>query len=475
MALIFSHQNVPVVIGLTWVPLAGAEGVSTKHELRDAVESTDERNATQGVLLETVEGRAYGGILPSNAPAGAARAYSGAGWLAQSVPDRVLLVDLVRAGSDPIWWVVAASPGAVDLSTDRLLREDQATELIDRILFDAYHSAVVVRVVIQGRPPASDHLAQLPLEADLPIEEHSRKSRRVEGTFADLVGDDPPDKLVRMRQIKGVSRSLILVVVVAGIVLALAAGALQWRKHVQASAELAKHQADAERKRLSSQALIDMRDVRIAEAVAKALVADTATPRPASILTGCADIAAQVGAVAVGWKVETITCEPGKPARIAWARTYGTNSALVAWAKHRNIHEILVAANGAAIIMTVPLTPGSARPAMLPPDLPDAQGVIWFHGTQLQQFEHGFESTASLSEAVPKDISYQTPDDTKQRLPVPTDKSYLVGKVTITGSGLYQMRQVPLDYPYFTVTKVLLTVREAAVKYNLEGIYVAQN
>lgn len=485
MTQVFLIKRQRIVAGLRWVPLAGAEGASPKAELKEAAATYGIENPSRGLTVALPDGRAYGAIVPPRSPASANDAYSGAAWLAQVAHHPTLLVQRV-SHRDNNWWVVMVRAGAVDPSTDVILGEQQAIDRIDRALIDSYNQSESLRVLVGTDPPNSANLQQLPWESDVDEADFPRVSRRVLLDLAGMVGDDAPPSDTRVRQIAGIHKAWIYgAVLAAACVVALIAGNA-WMKRHKAAADLAEAQARLQQETATQGEISSLRDARIIEAVAQALAEDTATPAPQDVLYACASTSSLVGNKVAGWDVTTIDCNAAGSVSVALVRSdiLATNADLAAAASARG-WPLSVDPTGNVASINLPLSSIASRARIAAPNLlPNYEGIVLRDGTLLQNYQLSANGQVQLAAPAPRGITYLDPDkeaspDANERFqPVPQDRSYLTGKITVNGTGLWTLGGLPIDAPHLRVTRVTIQPQQSGVagdKYTVEAIYVVSN
>lgn len=474
-----------VAAGLRWVALGHGK---PKHVLREAVASFGIDNPTHGVFVmsATGDGPSYGAVVPPGAPPTAQAAYSGAAWMASTVTEATLLIQRT-SNRDNYWWVLFVRPGVISANGDLVLSESQAGERIDQVLHDAYSQGEPIRVLCgEDAPSTSVQLGSIPWESALEQEVVSHHTRRVAMDFAGFAGDGAPPKTARIVQVAGVRRVYIYGGLVLAALVTAGMGAMLWMKRQKEAAELAKLQAELAQQQIAASQVTSVREARITQAVADALRDDTASPLPSRWLASCADVAFDTHGEIAGWRISGIECAQGAPSvRIGLERRdrLAVNAGLAAYAEARD-WSVSIDPSGATASVSVPLDGGDARVPMKHGELPDVTGVVWMHGTQFQQFQAAFKgSQIQVGAPSTRMITYLDPEkehseNASERFqPVPPERGYQVGQITINGAGLWILPALRIDAPYFSVKRISIQPAplSAGDKITVEVQYVVSN
>ncbi len=485
MSQVFVHKRHRVVAGLKWIPLPGNENTNPRQELKDGAASYGVDSATHGLVFRTQDGRSHGAVVPNGAPASANDAYSGAAWLAQLVQEPTLLVQRL-AHRDNRWWVVAVRPGAVDPATDSVLPEGQAVEKINRVLFDATQDREFFRVLVGDDAPESPYLDALPWEEDLDTSA-ALQSRRKRSTFQEFVADESPARDVRVRQIAGIPRWMIFAIILVALAVAAAIGATLWIRKEKAARELEDLQRELAESQLLQQQIVDLRGVRISQAVGKALSEDTSTPPPMRVLQGCLDAYSKVSEMVAGWAVAKVECATSNPnARVTLQRdpmSLSTNAGLAAWVEDRG-WSVSVDPAGTQATMSLPAAWGDPRQARKPAQLPSSEGFVLRDGSYLQRLQAMTVGTqVQITAPSARAITYLDPEKenaeavNERYQPVPAELGYQTGRIMITGRGVWTMPRLPLDAPHYSIGSVVIQPEPLGQgdKFNVEATYVVGN
>lgn len=487
MTEILLHRKIRIAVGLRWFPLSVGDDSRPKAELVELAQSKGVHKPTHGVLLTadsaTHGSWIYGGVLDDKAPPGARDAYSGAAWLTKLAREQAILVVQRMPGRDERWWIVLVRrAGMVDPSTDVILGDEQASLLIDNLLRDAHQTAgEEVRVLIGGQPPSqSQYLDALPWESD---GAQSNENRRVMMDYQAYVGlDERPPSDTRIRQIAGVPRTAIMLMVGVLLIGIGLVGGMQYLKWVKAQKTLADMQARMAAEQGDLRTAATLRELRIREAVAKALESDTATPLPSAVIERCRAVLDQTQLAVAGWLIKSIDCDSANDkARIVLTRTdASTNQNVVAWIDAQG-WSIKVDVSGREAVASAPLAPLTHRPSLRIDALPTMEGLALREGSLLQIADRALGGVQNqMTNPTPKALTYLDPDKesasaaSERYVAVPAAQSYQAGKITLSGDGLWVLQQkLVSDATYMTMQK--LTLDPQNDKYKIEVTYVVSN
>lgn len=482
---VITLKRARVAAGLRWAALGQGK---PKHALREAMASFGIDNPTHGVFVmsATGDGSSYGAVVPPDAPPAATSAYSGAAWLASTVTEPTLLIQRT-SNRDNYWWVLFVRPGVISANGDLVLPESQAGERIDQVLHDTYSQGEAVRVFCgEDAPTTSMQMGSIPWESSLQPDVVAHHTRRVAMDFAALAGDSSPPKAARIVQIAGVRKTYVYGTLIVAALVVAGLGVALWMKKQREAAQLAQLQAELAQQQLAASEVTSVREARITQAVADALRADTATPVPSHWLSACVDVAVETHGGIAGWRIAGIECAQGAPsAKIGLERRdrLAVNAGLAAYAEARD-WSVAIDPSGATASVSIPLDGGDPRAPMKPDALPEAKGVIWMNGTQFQQFQTAFKgSQVQVGAPTPRVITYLDPEkehseNASERFqPVPPERAYQVGQITINGVGLWIMPALRINAPYFSVKRVSIQPAplSAGDKFTVEVQYVVSN
>lgn len=424
-----------------------------------------------GCLYEPKSGKMGVGLLPPDASREARSAYSAAVWLATVESRATLYIEQMPSGR---WWILAIDDrGNLDKRTDVILPTSQAVELIDSILDEARGMQSPLRV-LQGSP-------QVPLTNLL--ERAPREHLRLEEL---LTGAPPPE--AKLAQIVGLTPAAYLAIAAAAVVAMAGVAGYSIMQRWRAEQALEQARRAAEAAQIENARLASMTQIRIAEAVTRALDEDTRTAAPRAVIAGCLDAFHTVGQDVAGWAVDNLECDiNGASARVTLVgqrlaqrgRPAADNAALLG-ATRANGWQPQIDSEQARAVFTV------SRPA--PPLRAGLKLDALPIGTAVQEFVMPrFQRVAALGRGfspqfhtpTERAITYADPamdHDTSNPArfkPVPPERSYRVAKITISGDNAEILRNITLDEAIITLTSLRLQPQSRGqAKFVLEASYV---
>lgn len=451
---------------LQWLPLASIDDSDPRSEIKIQAKLQGTRF---GVTQERTGGRWQVGFLTPSAPAAHRRAYSIAYWLSSTVTQPTIYVE--HLGKD-LWWVLAATPASVDARTDVILNEDEAIERVDGVIQEFQQLDAEFAIFVWG-------------DRELPSNMLPRFTR-TRRPITEVLGTEPPPREARLDQLVGVRPMTWLALFGLLIV-----GALSYVAYVA-------YQAGEERKRLAleQQRLIEARiaeerlksltEIRIAEAVHRAVAEDTSKPTPSHIVRACLAGAGRIGAVYGGWQVTRMECDAGATAlTVSLSQIVGpasikpTNADLVRKARADGLQPALtIGATSASL--SVPLTGAANRAPIRLSDLPKQRQVLEHLASRIQLVQaYGATGTAAdISPPAPRQVTYINPalddaiGDPARIVPVPDERGFRVGAINIRGSASWMLTQINLDDPFVYINAVQFTPTIAGFDFQLEAAYV---
>lgn len=451
-----------VVGGLAWRDTPGDTPQEVRDQIRGAAEAFRSR---YGLLLES--SRTEVGFVPEIAQKDGTGAYSAAAWLAHAHGEPLLFIKALPNGQ---YWIVHTDAGYVDPRTDEVCGEEEARVLVDAILDSLAIAADPVSVVIDGdRKPSAVMLDRINTLTDRSLESL-------------LEGTSPPAQ-ARIRQMVGVTPGTLAAV----FALLLLAGAgygvyVMWHKYQREReferqrAELAQRDADAARLENEAQ-------LRMKLAVDQAAASDTNTPPPDLIVTRCADRVQALGANVGGWKVLDAECDvtgASLSVRVqqpTQENSPGTAGSLMAVAEQRGFAVSVQPAQGQATL-SLSLPAPAPREALKPSQFAPFNDVLRSLMSRLQLAKQAAVGlTYVVNAPAPKVVLYLDPrNEGKQGAerftPVPAERTYLQGVVSIDGRNRSLLDSFSLDYPILTITKATYTPTDQGLAWHLEANYV---
>jgi hypothetical protein len=424
-----------------------------------------------GVLYEPPQGKMSVGLLPPGTSTAATRGVSAALWLAAAAPVPTMYVEAQPSGR--FWVLLADGAGHFDKRTDVLLTSGEAGDLIDGLLDELRGLSSQVRLV-QG-------------SAQIPLTNMIERTPREELSLEALLTGTPPasarlTQLVGLKPIAYIGVAAAAALVVAGVV----AHTLYQRAQEAAELEAARQAAIAQQ--VEAQRLATLTQIRIAEAVKRAIDEDTRTVSPIGVIANCLSAFREVGTSIAGWRVASLECEPtgtqvrvsleGSP-RSEGARPAANNATLFSALRARGWEPSIDSAQTRAVF-TVTRTPVPTRPGLTVDALPRAVAVQEFVMPRFQRAGARSSSYAPrFDNPTERPITYVDPQlehDTgnPQRFkPVPPEHSYRVAKLTIVGDDARALQDVALHEPIFTLTTLRLEPTQGAqAKFVMEANYV---
>jgi len=464
---IFQSGKFTVVAGMMWRPL----GTDPRAETRAAARMMGTR---YGLVVQTASNGLLSGFLPAMSPVKARTAYSGAIWIANAIKTPTIYIRNLPNGE---FWVVAATPGNLDVRSDQILPEEQTKQLIDQFLSESMGGASQDnphRLVIDGdRKPAS-----------LMIDRHES----VHLSFDDLIAGVAPDKADRVTQLVGVKPGQILAV--AAIVPIAAAGYFGWHliEEQRAKREFEAQRAALEHQRVVAQQMENEAQVRMAQAVVAAMRKDTETPPPQIVLDRCRQTVRGLSQDLGGWRLNKITCAPnGAGADVSYVLQgmssggIGTNGSLLYAAKEHfdTVPNIDFAGGQATLHVNGDAVP--ARQPIAPVQAPTYMDVLNNFVSHFQLVGQAYQDLHfKLDAPTPKSITYIDPalekSNSEQKFkPVPPERSYRVGALMVFGQGMWMLDEVQMKWPFVTIQSIELTPTsedQDGYRWTIQGTYV---
>lgn len=453
------------LLGLDWRQPAVREGVTDKQAVREQAERL---GARYGVVFETADGRIFVGLLPPNAQARATRAYAGAVWFADAVSEPTLFVRNLGGGN---YWVVFARPGELDPTTDKILEEAKAVDLVDKVLSELQDEDVKARVYFDGGPVPNAAMFQTaapePLElAMLLVRAEPRAPMR-------------PKQLLGIKPVTWVALAALAALVGAAIALKL------WLDHLAEQRELERMQAALMAQSANTGAIDTLTDAKIAQAVLRELDLDTRTESPRLAIARCTELYSKLGAGRAGWRVATIECqrEPAQ-AQVNFelgafgTRAVGTNFALDRYAQDAFRLKPSFNADGMRAQLSLPLTVTTLREPVKPAELPPMRDVMLTLGTRLQLAKLADEGFgAQVQAAQPRAVLFEDPAKANEEgamrfSPAPDGKTYRAGQIQVTGRSLATLFGLSLELPYLRIDKIFLRPSFNGLEWTVEATYV---
>ena len=452
------------VAGLLWLDTPGEDLGSVREQIRGAAIKF---RSKYGVILDT-SSRAQVGFLPEHATSADRRRPSAAAWLALTLTEPTVYIEELRDGR---YWVVRTEPGRVDPRTDKILDEDDANRLIDGVLENLGGDDGQQRVVVNGTRPHSGLLSR-----------HANIESR---TFHELVADVTAPKPAAVTQVVGLKPATIAVIVGVLILIAAAWAGYEAYTQFKANQEFERRRAALAAKEAEAARLANETELRMKVAVDKAAQADTATVAADDLVAACARSIDEIGRRVSGWRVANITCTgDAKPLRIlvdaprSSGEMIGTAATLMHDAREQG-YTVLVTpqAGRAALDQDVNLT---KREGLKRAQLPTYQDVIRGVYSRLQMGRAAVGTlTYQFTPPVVKPVTYLDPalegsSDPSRFKPVPPERSYQIGKLTLRGTQRWTLEAISLDYPFLSVSKLQLNVgRDGSIQWTLEADYVS--
>jgi hypothetical protein len=455
----------PLALGLRWEELLGA-----KRPQAEATEIAKRQSARIGVLAPGITtGRYLVGLVlerGGRTPSAGTTAYSGAAWLAQSVSEPTIVCHHL---SDSRFWIaVIPRPGAVAIDSDQVLEAGPACARLEGALEAFGMAGVTPALIISG-----DVVPDADIFKDRPYEQINLDA---------VLGRSAPSN-TRLRQLVGVSTSIKLAVAAVGIA---AAGAVAFG--IMLERQKAQEAYIAE---VGAEEAVDyevVRQQRIEAAVQEALVQHTQTPEPALVMVACEDALVRSGLVVDGWRVQEMECDvAGRVATVTYQRSAGwaTNDALLRAFERADGVAFTLSASGMEAVASLPVYGLVPRAPLDRDALPGWIGILRDVGSPLQTLAFASRQAVPVSSAIgepaPAEVTYLEPsmersEGPERFQPVPADRSFRIGSLTVTGAGSL-LHAINLDEPYVSVTRVRFRMAGVGFRFSfvVEGAYVASS
>lgn len=469
--LVLQVGTTPIVAGLSWRAL----GTDPRGETQATARML---GARYGLLLRSGDGRLLSGFLSALAPSRARRAVSGAVWLTNTVTAPTIYLRGFPSGE---FWLVAAEPGNLDVRTDRIAHDDEIAQVLDMLLSENSNAEPDKKyhVVVEGdRRPSGHMFTRYEAEGDTST-----------GTLAELLKGSTPTKSERVTQIIGIKPAQVIAVAAVVALCFLGWATYHWVQHQREQAQFEANRAAMEHQRLVAEQLKNEAQLRMAQAVVQALAQDTATPPPEQVLKNCMTTLRAAGNDLGGWRLTHVDCATnGAGATMTYALDdvsaggLGTNATLMDAAKTKyNVTPAIDVASGRATV-AIPGTPLPNRVGLTPIEAPPYQQVMREFVTRMQLIRDSYQSVSyTLSTPQPKNVTYLDPAQENSSNPsrfvkVPADRTYLIGNMNVTGTGLWELDGFALDWRFLTIHKVELIPSGSDAdnyQWRVEGVYVS--
>lgn len=471
MLQLFTIGRTTVAAGLIWRSPVGANGgVPTRSDLADHAES---QNTQYGVRVETPDGRVLLGLVPESVPKSARRAVSGAAWLAQATDTRTLYLERIESR----FWVVVAGRGQIDPRTDRVIDEQQAAALLDELLTELLSESEATRVVLAPGTSIDSLMV-------------SRMSVQ-HLTFSALVSHVDARSAMRPVQLRGTRPVVWGLVAALGVAVLAGVGLMYHLRQVAEQRAFEEQQAILRAQAVEAAQLATRRDANMSQAVLRSLAEDTETPSPDAFLAGCMHVLERVGLEAVGWKVVDVECQiTQSSATITFVLPavsgggVSTHAALRAWALDRFSNLPAFSHDNYRAQLSLPLTLPPKRERLQLGELAGQALLYPLIHTRLQLLTTSVEdANYALTPLAPKSILFEDPAKASavtegtgadRFAPVPPERAYRIGQITINGRELDGVLGVHFDdWRFFTLNKVAFRPTDFAIDWTLEAAYVA--
>lgn len=475
----------PVIGGLTWVNLSTVESApgarktsnpeaTQKKPLRALKRVMQARRINAGVLIQDA-------AEPPNWMLGYLAkppkdAISAIVWMALSNPDlRVLYIEQQESGPT---WLAATDLGKLGLApeVDALISSDQALRAaIDTLLEHWTSEEVPFKVVLNLR-----HRITTPL-----LERAIQNGQASPGTLAELIKAPPPPAARLQRLLPLPLGNALMIAAALGV---FGYYAYDWYQTSRAEQEAL---AEAQRQELAA-AGIDIDQARLKQmdetaqqaAVLAALREDTETPIAQDLVTACANIVTEIGAIQTGWHLTDVQCDPINHTATAsyrlplGSRTEGgSNRTLdVLEAKATVVHYTDYERATASFPMSVL----ERRAALNRDQLPEARTWIKQMGQRLQELRMADpQLTATFAPPEARSVQYQVPvDPTVEQTAGPKiaevnpQFGYQRGSIHLGGQGPAMLIHATLIEPSLSLRKITITPSELTWAWQLELNYV---
>lgn len=424
------------------------------------------RHSNHGVLVPAIDPNkkvptVLGGILPMGSPRATTGAYAAAAWLALARPDETFV--LAHDLGDGRYWMIRLDNGFFSPQSDVILEERAVSDAIHEVII-ARGDAQKVSLVYTGRRPTARTL----LTGKLTV---------IEMTIDELFATTPP-KLARIRQIRGMAmRHWLALFAVVAFVLCSVAGLL-WYRQYQQQKEVAAAAAELALREAQDQELRTLHDVRQREAVLDQLALDTATPSPDGMVHACLARVRTVDKRLGGWNLVDLECNlvsgQLQSRYLLPDGATGTSETLVAAATASGMTASPGLGTNQAVVDAVFGQPVPRR-ALLPAELPRGIDLATRFAAR---FQLGARAAIRSSIGPPgaRPVVYRDPSEatgTPTWLPVPPERAYQEGTLTLTGDDLWQADQIAMDYPFVVLTKLTVRSSDTADTWLMEGKYYA--
>jgi len=451
---------------LQWRALPGLEESNPRSEIRIEAKL---QGARFGVAQERPGGRWQVALLPAAAPAAHRRAYSAAVWLALTAKQATLYIE--HLGRDS-WWVIAVTPGVVDLRTDNVFAEDAAASQVDGLLQEYDQLDAGVEIFISG-------------ERELPspmLNRHQRIRRPLE----ELLGTAAPSADARLEQLVGIRPSTFVALATVVLVAFLGYASYAHLQTIKERRELEMEQQRLIEARIAEERLATMTEVRIAQAVHAAVIEDTSKPRPSAVIRTCLDAASRIGSNYGGWNVTRMECDATATSLtlsltqlVGAAQIRPTNADLLAKTKADRLQPaITIGASTASV--TVPLSGVPPRPPLTLQQLPKQIAVIQELASRIQ-LTQAYGATGTAAEISPpsnRPVTYINPamddqvGDPQRIAQVPDERGFRVGGIALRGAQSWMLSEVFFDYPFLYINALSFVPTIQGYDFQLEASYV---
>lgn len=465
---LFNLGKTKVACGLQWIALNGEDDDDPIASLKAEAKRAGRRFAA----YYPNEGGKY--RLAAFAGDEGARRFDGAvpaaSWLADVVDRPTIYIEALDESATR-WWVIVCKTGSVNVNTDAIMTDDAAIQLIEGVLYDAIGTDAESGVaVIVGRGKLAPTSAMI---------DRAEKTYR---NIAEVLDGTTPSQN-RIKQYVGVPRGVYIGLAGAVALGGLAAGGYYLMTHTQALQTQAAREAEAAALAAEQARIAKIAKARIAAAVEKAVAEDTSLPAMPATVSHCYLALKGVPRTLGGWTASSVTCDPlSSDLKVAYARDTAARGGMstqlgleLAVQAHGGRLDPLPAMADSAIV-TFSKAVVERRAGIPIEDMPRFSEISSELASAVQILQSTIPGiTVQFGQPTPRSILYVDPTRDESAVPtqpVPADKGFQTGTITLQGNDLWRLSAAVLDRPNLTSGPITFNFSGASVQWTTTVTYL---
>lgn len=468
---LFNVGKVKVACGLQWVALNDEDGEDPIVSLKAEAKESGRRYAA----YYPNEGGKY--RIAAFASEDGARRFEGAvpaaSWLADVVQRQTIYIEALDETATR-WWIIVCKPGSMNVSTDTIMTDDAAIQLIDGVLYEAIdegsNDGQITIIVGKGK--------MVPTSAMI-----DRADKTFKNIAQVLEGTNPPTH--RIKQVVGIPRAVYFGF--AGVLAlgALAAGGYYLTNYTKALQTQAAREAEAAARAAEEARLAEIGRVRITQAVEKAIYEDSSIPGMPETVSHCYSVIKTVPRTLGGWNASSLTCDPlSESLTVSFSRNTAARGGMATQlsfemavnAADGTIQGLTPMAESANVTFTKAALPRrSPMTIEAMPVFNDISSEIVTAVQILQSTVPGI--TVQFAPPTPRSILYVDPtrDESAQpTLPVSGGHGFSKGTISLQGTDLWRLSAVVIDRPNITSGPITFSFSGATVQWTTTVTYITK-